>query len=181
MRLRTLALGAGLVALLVLGTLPFLGRVPDAEMVPSLLPGDLVLILPGEPEPGDVVAVVDPLEPTRWTLRRVLTVGGTVRLEDGFYHTDAPDPVVLEMGRADGEVVLQEGHWLTRRLSRPIRWEFERRAVPSNRAWLAADNRDVALDSRWWGAVPLSAVQGVVRARLGAPGHAWRGWFTTSP
>jgi hypothetical protein len=46
-------------------------RVPDDEMAPSLFAGDWVVLAPGTPTAGEVVALVDPLDPSRWTLRRV--------------------------------------------------------------------------------------------------------------
>lgn len=163
---------------LLLATLPFLAWVPDADMAPSLLEGDLVLILPIEAHNGDVVAVVDPLDPSRWTLRRVETVGGAVRYEDGVYYTALSEPPrVLDMLRGDEEVVRTEGNHLARFAAQPIRWKLEEQNVPEDTAFVGADARDVAMDSRWWGPLPLEVLQGVVALRIGKPGHPWRGWF----
>lgn len=181
MRLKAVGILVGILGVLVAGTLPFLAWVPDDEMAPSLLAGDLVVLWPGDAADGDVVAVVDPLDPDRWTLRRVLATRGAVRFDDGFYHTDAAEPVVLEMGHLGDQNVLQEGTHLTRRLTRPVRWEMGAVLLPAGRVWLAADDRDGAVDSRWWGPVPAEAIQGVVLARVGRPTHLWRGWFTTDP
>ncbi len=157
---------------------PRLAWVPDDEMAPSLLAGDLVLILPVEARMGDVVAVVDPLDPSRWTLRRVETIGGAIRYEDGvFYSSNAEPPGVLEMGRDTTTVVRTEGEHLVRLAPRAVRWALDETGVPDDAAFLGADARDEAVDSRWWGPMPLEALQGVVVARIGAPGHAWRGWF----
>lgn len=176
----------GIAALVLLGGvcvagLRFVARVPDDEMAPSLLAGDLVVVVPGAPTVGAVVALTDPLDPGRWTLRRVLATGGAVRFEDGFYHTETEDPPVLDMGALEPHRVLQEGDHLTQRLTRPVRWEMGAVGLPAGRVWLAADNRDDALDSRWWGPAPVAAVQGVVVARFGRPGHTWRGWFSRTP
>jgi signal peptidase I len=160
--------------------LPRVAVVPDDEMAPSLLAGDLVVIVPGTPAPGDVVAVVDPLDPSRWTLRRAEAVGGAIRYEDGAFHT--VDTVrVLEMGRDAENVTLQEGTHLTRHALRTVRWEMGERGVPDDAVFLGADARDEALDSRWWGPLPLDSLQGRVALRIGAPQHPWRGWITTAP
>jgi signal peptidase I len=181
LRLRALLAVLGGLGILVAAALPFLAWVPDEEMAPSLLPGDLVLLWPGDIVTGDVVAVVDPLDPSRWTLRRVLATSGAVRFDNGFFHTDAEEPPVLEMGHLGDQNVLKEGAHLTQRLTRPVRWELGDVVLPEGRVWLAADNRDVAMDSRWWGPVPGEALQGVVLLRVGRPGHVWRGWVSTSP
>ena len=61
----------------------------------------------------------------------------------------------------------------------PTRQEFPETGVPDDRAYLSADNRDEALDSRWWGPVPLTSIGGVVVARIGAPTTPWRSLFGT--
>ena len=181
MRLKAALALLGVVGVLAATALQFLAWVPDDEMAPSLYAGDLVLIWPRPAQPGEVVALTDPIDPSRWTLRRVLAVTGSARYEDGFYHTDGEEPEVLDMGSIGDRRVLREGHWLTLRQSRPIRWEMAPVAIPTDRVWLAADDRDGALDSRWWGPAPTAAVQGTVILRIGAPHHAWRGWITTRP
>ncbi|MDP2315968.1 MAG: S26 family signal peptidase [Pseudomonadota bacterium] len=162
--------------------LPRLAWVPDDEMAPSLLAGDLVLLLPLAARPGDVVAVVDPLDPRRWTLRRVETVGAAIRYDDGVYYAGYADaPRVLEMDRDTDRVVRTEGPHLVALAARPVRWTLAETSVSDDAAFLGADARDVAVDSRWWGAVPLDAIQGVVALRVGIPGHPWRGWTTGRP
>jgi signal peptidase I len=168
--------GIGLATVCVL---PFLAWVPDEEMAPSFLAGDLVLILPVDAHDGDVVAVVDPLDPSRWTLRRVITVGGAVRYEDGVYYTaSAEPPRVLDMDRGADEIVRTEDAHLVRYTRQPVRWTLDETPVAEGTAFLGADARDVAMDSRWWGAVPLQALQGVVAVRVGKPTHPWRGWVS---
>ena len=154
---------------------PNVARVPDDDMAPTLLAGDLVLVLPGTPEQGDLVALVDPLDPSRWSFRRVESVGGQVRVEDGVYHTGNRVDL-LELGRDDAYVTRREGEHLVRRSARMPRGEQGPFAVPDDAVFLGADARDEAMDSRWWGPVPLAAVQGRVVVRVGPPRHAWRGW-----
>lgn len=171
---------AALLALAAASLLPRMAWVPDDDMAPTLLAGDLVLIVPVEARAGDVVAVVDPLDPARWTLRRVETIGGAIRYEDGVYHAaHAETPRVLEMGRDTEAVVRTEADHLVRLAPRAVRWTLDETGVPDDAAFLGADARDEAVDSRWWGPVPLEALQGVVALRIGAPSHPWRGWFAT--
>ena len=160
--------------------LPRLAVVPDDDMAPSLLAGDLVLVGSGTPEKGEVVAVVDPLDPSRWTLRRVETIGGAIRYEAGVFLTGT-NPRTLEMGRDDTFVTRTVDDHLVRVRAREVRWEREPVSVPDDAAFLGADSRDDAVDSRWWGPLPLAALQGRVLLRLGAPGHPWRGWLTSTP
>lgn len=169
---------AAAVAVVAALVLPRLAWVPDDEMAPTLLAGDLVLVLPVEARAGDVVAVVDPLDPSRWTLRRVETIGGAIRYDDGVYYASNEEPPgTLEMGRDTEQVVRTEGDHLVRLAPRAVRWSLEEQGVPDDAAFLGADARDAAIDSRWWGPMPLEALQGVVALRIGPPRHPWRGWF----
>jgi signal peptidase I len=155
--------------------------VPDDEMAPTLLTGDLVVILPSAPRVGDVVAIVDPLDPSRWTLRRVETIGGSIRYDDGAYTNADGAQKILEMGRDTHAVTRSEGPHLVQLAPRVVRWAMEEIGVPDDSAFLGADARDTAVDSRWWGPVPLDAIQGVVALRIGRPRNAWRGWFSSAP
>lgn len=176
------ALGGAVAVVAALGLLlPFTAVVRDREMAPSVLPGDFVVLVPRAPEVGDVVAVIDPLDPARWTLRRVESLAGPVRYEDGMVVPATGDPPVLEMGRTPEEVVLREGDHLVRHRGRPVRWEQGEVLVPEGWMWLGADNREDALDSRWWGPLPTSAAQGVVVLRVGSPQHPWRSWISRRP
>ncbi len=165
-----------LAAVLALALAPRLARVPDDEMAPSFYAGDVVFVAGGAPRVGEVVAVVDPLDPSRWTLRRAEAIGGAIRYEDGAFHTVETERV-LEMGRDDTHVVLREGDHLVRRLNRAVRWEMGETFVEDDHVFLGADARDEAVDSRWWGPLPVDAVQGRVVLRLGEPRHPWRGWI----
>lgn len=172
---------AAVPAVLLLGTLPLVAVVPDDEMAPSLYAGDFILVLPTMVRRGDVVPVVDPLEPSRWTLRRVEAIGGAVRYEGGAYYAGEGTFDVLEMGRDETWVTVQEGDHLARLSLRGTRWVLPESSVPDDMAFLGADARDEAMDSRWWGPLPVTALQGVVALRVGRPRHPWRGWVSTAP
>ncbi len=170
-------LGVLVVVLLLAGVGSRTAFVADDAMAPSFLPGDLVILWPGTPGVGDVVAVVDPLETSSWTLRRVEGVGGSIGYDLGSYVRDH-EPALLDMGADDaGFSVVKEGDHLTRHLTRHVEWSLSEVGIPDDSAWLGADNRDIALDSRWWGPVPLATLQGTVILRIGPPRNRWRGWF----
>lgn len=174
--------GIALLTALGLGALlsTRLAIVPDTGMSPTLLAGDVVLVLPLAPREGDIVALSDPLDPARFTLRRVETVGGAVRYDGRAFRTGArPKVRLLDMGEFEGRPVLLESDHVTLRAPLPTRQEFPETGVPDDRAYLSADNRDEALDSRWWGPVPLTSIGGVVVARIGAPTTPWRSLFGT--
>ncbi len=170
--------GAAVGALALAGLSRQVAYVPDGEMAPSYLRGDLLLVLPLEPREGDVVALRDPLDASRWTLRRVEGIGGAARYSSAGVHTsNRPKSRLLDMGEFDGEAIRLEGeHLVSRRLDEVTRYEHDDVGIPDDAAYLSADSRDRAIDSRWWGPVPLDALGGVVVFRLGAPATPWRGW-----
>ena len=156
------------------------------EMSPTIRDGDVVWVVPGlEVLRGDVVAVTDPLDPSRVVLRRAIAPGGTeVHFTDDGVRVDAKRLRIRDMGTAGAYGVYQEilwskpparaVKWLTRRVRKPaVHWEAEPVEVPSGHWYLLADDRDDALDSRWWGPVPVASIRGVVRLRYG-PADLWR-------
>lgn len=178
-----LAAAAALPALLGAALLATTRTVVDDEMAWSLHPGDRVLLLPDRPRKADVVALPDPLEPTRTVLRRVLALGGdTVRWDDASFRVNEKRLRQEDMGDVDGaRKVLRETIW-----SKPparantylpvIRNTVQldrsggKVTVPDGHLFLVADHRDAATDSRLWGPVPAAAIRGVVRARWGQDG-----------
>jgi len=160
--------------------------VRGADMAPSIQAGDRVWGWKTDDVlPGDVVAIADPLDPDSTVLRRVLAIGGqriqfdehTIRVGNRRLRTTA-------MGDMDDYVVTREtlwakkpavGHdWLTRFPSEPAsRWSMEPVDVPEGFVFVLADDRDRAIDSRWWGSLPMSSLKWTVRFRLGEA-HLWR-------
>ena len=161
-------------------------RVVGTDMDPSILAGDRVWVSPwASPLPGDVILLQDPLDPQASVLRRVLAIGGqTIRYDEGSIRVGSRRLRKQAMGDADEHLVAQEtlwakkparGHqWLTQQVAYPAsRWSAEAVTVPEDHLYLLADNRDRAIDSRWWGTIPVEAVHGVVRFRFGEK-HKWR-------
>lgn len=150
-------------------------RVRGDEMVPSLRHGDWVLTGPVVPSQGDVVRLSDPLDPHRRTLRRVLALDGQ---SIGFSgHQARVDGQALKhvlMEEQAGEMVLMENSaWLLAVELSSTTKSTEPTVVPPGHLFLVADHRDVALDSRWWGAVPTVDVLDTVLLRVG-PRDVWR-------
>ena len=185
MKRRTKIILGAVSALLVASLVP-VRTVDGSEMAPSILPDDLVWVLPGlEVQRGDVVALADPLDPSRTILRRAIGPAGTqVHFTDDGIRVDAKRLRVKDMGRLDGYGVYQETIWskppakavdwlIRRRRDPPVKGDAEPIEIPQGHWYLLADDRDDALDSRWWGPVPDSAIKGVVRLRYG-PAHLWR-------
>ncbi len=181
-----------LVALAAVAAALPMRRVVGDEMSWSLRDGDLVWVVPDRVRKADIVLVADPLDPSRMVLRRaVAPAGEKVRIEDGSVRVNGKRIRQLEMGdppSADPDgptaTVLKEVIWskpparpnkyFPTMSDRKLRYSSDGIVeVPEGHWYLLADNRDAALDSRWWGPVPEGAIQGVVRARWGEA-DIWR-------
>jgi len=151
-------------------------RLGDGDMSPSLQPGEWALLGPGEVELGDVWLLEDPAEPGRRVLRRVLGLeGDEASWKNSRYALNGEATRIREMGRDDAGVVLAEANlWLIRIRGEDTPLSIGPVTVPPGRAWVMADERDRALDSRWWGTVPVASLEREVWLRLGGE-DAWRG------
>ncbi len=172
-----LGLLAVAVVLLVVAS-AFLRRVTSDEMAPMLLPGDIVWIVPLTPTRGDVVRIADPNDPDRMVLRRIVAEAEQkVRFDEGGLRVNGKRVRQQDPGAVDGVVTAREtiwskpparaSSWFITRADRDPSWKSEAYEVPLGHWYVLADNREWALDSRWWGAVDASAVTGVVRLRIG--------------
>jgi signal peptidase I len=181
------------ILLMLIAALLPMRTVGNDEMAYSLQSGERVWVLPVEVLKGDVVVLSDPLDPDRTVLRRVVAMpSDKVLYEDGAVKINGKRIRQTDMGKAeiDGRArrVYKEVIWsrpparptnwlVTRLVEKPVQWKIsEKIEVPEGHVFVLADDRDGAMDSRWWGPIPLSAVEGVVRARLGAADE-WRPAF----
>ena len=191
-RLRILAAALGTTLLLAaVACLAPLRTVAGDDMSWSLRPGDHVWVVPDRVRRADIVLVTDPLDPSRRVLRRAIAHGGQrVKVEDGTVRVDGKRVRQQEMGDppqvTEGPelTVLKEVIWskpparanrfFPTISDRATRWSSPGVVeVPEGHWYVLADNRDSALDSRWWGPVPESDIHGVVRARYGEA-DIWR-------
>ena len=178
------------VVLVLIGAVIPMRQVGNDEMAWTLQKGDYIWILPVEVLKGDVVVLTDPLDPGRTILRRVIALAeDKVQFEDGSVKVNGKrirqtDMGAISMGGRDRRVFKEviwsrpparPTNWLiTQIVDKPVRWKLkDKLIIPEGHAWLLADDRDGAVDSRWWGPVDLSEIQGVVRARL-TPTDEWR-------
>ena len=173
------ALAAFTLLILAIATFSLrLVKVTDEEMLPSIAPGDWLLLAPGSPGPGDVFVVHDPTDPGREVLRRVVGVAGhQVRVAEDHLEINGSRARIREMGRDNKHLVLSENNaWLIRRRLEPSRVKPEATLVDEDRVWVLADARDLATDSRWWGSIPKKALGRKVWLRFG-PANEWRDLF----
>ena len=150
-------------------------QVADDEMAPSLRAGDWVVLGPAEVDPGDVVWLDDPSEPGRKVLRRVVAIEDhPVRFRGGRLVTGGKGVPIKEMGRVDDRTVLAEANrWLIAHRAPMPSYAAAELVVGEDELYVLADNRDLGVDSRWWGPVPEVAAERELWLRLGAS-DAWR-------
>lgn len=143
----------GLAFLLATGIRTFVVQpyvVPTGSMIPTIELQDRVIankfIYRFEtPQPGDIVVLDDPTGTVPTLIKRVIAVGGqTVDLQDGRVVVDG--------------VALDEPY--THGLPSEPMTQSMPYSVPEGAVWLMGDNRTNSADSRVFGAVPLSEVEG---------------------
>jgi signal peptidase I len=152
--LRLLPLAGVALALVVLYQVVEPVRVPSESMSPTLVPGDHVLVdklaySDAQPRRRELVVAHDPTG-GGLLLKRVVAVGGDeVGVEDGVLVVNG---VPVEETFYDRKTV--DGVYFG-----PLR-------VPDGRVFLLGDNRGNSVDSREFGAVPVSSLVGRVNLRL---------------
>src|SRR5947209_18649994 len=129
-------------------------RVDGLSMAPTLEDHDRLIVNKlvyelGDPRPGDIVMLYDPLNPEKMFVKRVIArEGDTVRIVDGrVYVNDIPlhdDYVPVEFRSHDdwGPQVVQQGYY-----------------------FVMGDHRNNSSDSRHWGPVPKKYIVGKVKVR----------------
>jgi signal peptidase I len=129
--------------------------VPSPSMVPSLLPGDYILVDKSvrQAARGEVVVFADPGDASQRLVKRVVGLSGeqvTVR-DRGVYLDCAPD--------ADGCRPLVEPYaWFEGPARTPQR--FGPFKVPAGAYFVMADNRNAGEDSRVFGAIRWELLTG---------------------
>ncbi len=162
--------------------------IPSSSMENTLLIGDHVfvdrmLLAPAthwigklipyrHPRHGDVFVFLSPAEPGLYVVKRVIGLpGDRIHLEDGAVYRNGKkldEPYVIRQGGfipyrdnfpnapvSDFEDVTPE--W---RVELPSFVKDGNVVVPPNSVFAMGDNRDVSLDSRYWGFVPFENVIG---------------------
>lgn len=162
--------------------------IPSSSMENTLLIGDhlfvdRMLLAPAtkwigklipyrEPRHGDVFVFISPAQPGLYIVKRVIgTPGDHIHLQDGVVYRNGErlnEPYVLRKGDYNGfrdqfpAVPPSEYEDITPEWRMTYRSHVENGdlVVPPGRVFAMGDNRDVSLDSRFWGFVPYENVIG---------------------
>jgi len=144
-------LAASVVTLIVISRVVYPVTTPTMEN--TVLPGDHLLLAPGSGlRRGDVVVLQVPVQASGTTgvfVKRVIGLPG-----DHVACCNAKGQVTVD-GKALDETYLYPG-------DRPSEAAFSARVGPGQ-IWVMGDRRNISVDSRKWGPVPLSGVVGRVQ------------------
>lgn len=177
-------------AAVVLATRTWVVEPSTAEsdsMAPGVVRGDIVLVRKGrwaEPvAPGAVIAFRHPDRRVVYLKRVVAVAGQEVSLVDGVPWVDGVGVPVAALGEAEpslggdcrpgpGNLVFEErlgGHtyqtWRSLEVLSRVA-DTPPMVVPAGHLFVVGDNRDASEDSRFFGAVPVGDVVGVVHDRV---------------
>jgi len=162
-------------------------RIPTGSMENTLLVGDFLLVnkavygaqVPGtslrlpafeEPQRGDVIVFTPPVDPDKNYVKRVVGVpGDTLRMRDKVLYVNGVrqvEPYALHSDPAD--VYAPRMIWQRKFLAdphdtlhyRPTRDNWGPLVVPPHEYFVLGDNRDDSEDSRYWGWVKASTIEG---------------------
>lgn len=131
-------------------------KIPSASMEETIMTGDMVFAEKlsyafGEPKPGDIVTFIDPEQPSRTLIKRVIaTEGQTVDLRDGDLYIDG---VLQDEPYTDGK----QSFPIENRKGAQITYPY---TVPDGEVWVMGDNRTNSQDSRYFGSIPVESVTG---------------------
>jgi signal peptidase I len=131
-------------------------EIPSESMTDTLEVGDhiwseKVSYYFEDPQAGDIVTFIDPLDSDRTLIKRVIaTEGQTVDLIDGYVYVDG---VKLEESYTEGKpsYPLQTADGVE------VTYPY---TVPEGYVWVMGDNRTNSSDSRYFGAIPVSSITG---------------------
>lgn len=162
--------------------------IPSSSMENTLLIGDHVfvdrimlapktswigpLIPYRHPKHDDIFVFISPAEPGLYVVKRVIGVpGDRIKLVDGVVHRNGEKldpPFVIRNGTYNGyrdnfpavPPTDYDGATPAWRDELPSHIQNGELVVPPNRIFAMGDNRDVSLDSRYWGFVPYENIIG---------------------
>lgn len=136
-------------------------KIPSGAMVPSLLPGDHLLVdkftyRKNKPQRGDVVIFPFPADPSKPFVKRLIGLEGDiieVRNKQLYINNEA---------YAEDYIVHNERDTIPASIQ--PRDFFGPITIPPNSYFVMGDNRDRSFDSRFWGLVDKSTVEGKVKS-----------------
>ncbi len=136
-------------------------RVDGDSMFPDLHNGDYLISTPvpfwfGKPEPGEIVIVKNPLDPSQNLVKRIIAVpGDRLSIRDGRVYIDGE--LLREPYLSD------EPPWVERN-DYPL--SASSIVLGPHDYFVMGDNRNVSLDSRFFGPVPRSDIEAEVVFRV---------------
>jgi len=138
---------AVLLALLIRAFVVEAFYIPSSSMVPTLEPGDRILVLKfyyyfTDPKKGDIVVFRFPLDPSKDLIKRIVAVGGdVVRIENGHLYVNGSE--------------VKEPYVVNRDF-----YNMPSVTVPQGFYFVLGDNRPNSEDSRFWGFLPRGNIKG---------------------
>ena len=160
---------AVLIALFVTTFIVKTYKIPSGSMKPTLLIGDQIMVnkfiygvkipffrktlIPlGEPQRGDIVVFIFPVDRSKDFIKRVIAVSGeTIEIKNKKIFLNGREYPDTAGVYVDDQVIPAEVN---------PRDNFGPAVVPPNSIFVMGDNRDESLDSRFWGFVDLKDVEG---------------------
>ena len=134
-------------------------KIPAKSMVPTLLPGDHILVNKffykmHDPLPGDVIIFELPRNPKQAFIKRIIGQSGD-KIEikgKALFINDKPIREHYTIN-IDNQIIPPKTQ--PRDFFGPV-------IVPKNYLFMLGDNRDYSSDSRFWGFLPIEGVKGKV-------------------
>lgn len=153
--------------------------IPSSSMEDTLLIGDFITVnkfvygarlpvvdwrLPAvsEPEAGDVVVFIFPVDGVTRFVKRCVAVGGdTVEVIDKVLYVNGRETDFPETGKFIDTTLTGSQRIQSRRMGQnDSRDNFGPFVVPPDHYFMMGDNRDNSYDSRYWGPVPYDLIVG---------------------
>ncbi len=144
-------------------------KIPSGSMLPTLQIGDHILVLKSifgvrlpfsnkviipikQPERGDVVVFIYPVDPSKDFIKRVVAVAGdTVEVRNKRLYVNGV--------QAEDANAYYEDASVYSAMVKP-RDSFGPVTVPQDKIFVMGDNRDHSYDSRFWGFVDMDEIRG---------------------
>ena len=124
---------------------------------------------------GDVVWIRDPIDNTTQHPMRILAIeGDTIQyLNDGFLLNDRRIAVLDMREWSVDSRIWKETFYPSEDESEALDWEIiqsnsnsnwksSKNTIPPGHVYVSCDNRYKCLDSRWWGSLPISSIEGKI-------------------